>query len=176
MSARRDDVDVIRAQWSHLRPDLDTDVIDVVGRVLRSAAIITRRADEFLARFGLTRGEFDILAALRRSDAPQSPGTLRTISLATGPATTKRLRSLESRGLVSRSPNPTDGRGALIALTPAGTELADEVFPQLLALERALMSGMADTDVAAVVSALRTVLASVEAAPEAAPEAAAPAT
>ncbi len=159
-----DDIDDIRSAWHHLRPELDTAVVDVVGRVLRSAALITRRADELLAGFALTRGEFDILAVLRRADAPLSPGALRTISLATGPSTTKRLRSLESRVLVDRSANPDDGRGALIALTPAGIALIDDAFPRLLDLERTLVAGIPEARRPAVVQALREVLESLDSA------------
>jgi DNA-binding MarR family transcriptional regulator len=159
-----DDVDRIRTEWAAIHPDLETPPIDIVGRILRSAAILTRRGDQHLARFGLTRGEFDILAALRRADAPQSPGALRTISLATGPATTKRLRALESRGSVQRTVNPADGRGALIALTPAGVELVDAAFPGLLAVERDLLSGVPADRRAAVVEALRTVMSSIQSA------------
>lgn len=160
-----DDVDAIRAGWRRLAPQLDTEVIDTVGRILRAAALLTRRGDEFLAGFGLTRGEFDILSALRRADAPQSPGTLRTVSLASGPAVTKRLRGLEERRLVGRAPNPADGRGALIALTPAGEQLIDDVFPRLLELERALLAGVPAGERTAVVHSLRAALASIETAP-----------
>ncbi|WP_440709460.1 MarR family winged helix-turn-helix transcriptional regulator [Herbiconiux sp. YIM B11900] len=157
-----DDVDAIRADWRRLAPQLDTEVIDTVGRILRAAALLTRRGDEFLAGFGLARGEFDILSALRRADAPQSPGTLRTVSLASGPAVTKRLRGLEERRLLERSPNPADGRGALIALTPAGEELIDRVFPRLLDLENALLAGVPAGARAHVVPSLRAVLASID--------------
>lgn len=162
MENARDVVDEIREGWAGLRPDLDTATIDIVGRMLRAAAVITRRGDEFLARYGLGRGEFDILAALRRQGGPQSPGALRTVSLATGPATTKRLRALESRALVRRSANPADGRGALIALTPAGETLIDEVFPQLLAVETALLDGVPADAADGVVAALRLTLGSIE--------------
>jgi len=157
-----DDVDRIRAEWAAVRPDVDTAAIDIAGRILRSAALLTRMGDVHLARFGLTRGEFDILAALRRADAPQSPGALRTISLATGPSVTKRLRSLEARGAVHRSVNPADARGALIALTPAGVELADEAFPGLLAVERGLLAGVPAGSVDGVVASLRAVVASIQ--------------
>ncbi|MBF4572528.1 winged helix-turn-helix transcriptional regulator [Herbiconiux sp. VKM Ac-1786] len=161
-SGARDVVDEIREGWAGLRPELDTSAVDVVGRVLRAAAVITRRGDEVLGGWGLGRGEFDILAALRRAGAPRSPGALRTVSLATGPATTKRLQALEARGLVVRTPNPHDGRGALIALTSAGEHLIDEVFPQLLAVESELVAGIPPAELAAVVAALRLTVASVE--------------
>ena len=37
----------------------------------------------------------------------------------------------EKRGLVERSPSPHDGRGVLVALTPAGRRLADEGEAQI---------------------------------------------
>ncbi|MFB2555696.1 MarR family winged helix-turn-helix transcriptional regulator [Herbiconiux liangxiaofengii] len=160
--SERDVVDEIRDGWRVLRPEIDTSAIEVAGRILRAAALLTRRGDEFLARFGLTRGEFDILSALRRHDAPQSPGLLRTVSLATGPATTKRLRSLAERALIVRSANPDDGRGALIELTAAGVALIDEVFPQLLELEGTLLDGIPPGDSAQVAASLRLALASIE--------------
>jgi DNA-binding MarR family transcriptional regulator len=161
-SGARDVVDEIRAGWAGLRPELDTSAVDVVGRVLRAAAVITRRGDEMLSGSGLGRGEFDILAALRRAGEPRSPGALRTVSLATGPATTKRLQALEARDLVVRTPNPHDGRGALIALSHEGERLIDEVFPQLLAVESQLVAGIPPDELAVVVAALRLTVASVE--------------
>jgi DNA-binding MarR family transcriptional regulator len=157
-----DVVDDIQLAWRQLRPELDVDVIGIVGRVLRSAALIVRRSDDVLSEYGLGRGEFDILAALRRSCAPQSPGKLRTISLATAPATTKRLKALEARGLVARSANPTDGRGALIALTLEGERLVDRVFPAQLAAEQRLIAGLSEDERQGVEHSLRRLLASVD--------------
>ncbi|PPF40565.1 MarR family transcriptional regulator [Rathayibacter sp. AY1A2] len=159
-----DAVDEIRAGWAVLRPELDTSAVDVVGRVIRASALIVRATEELLAAYGLTRGEFDVLSTLRRAGAPQSPTTLRTIALASAPAITKRVHSLERRGLVRRAANPADGRGSLITLTREGEELVDRAFPEVLDAERALLSGVpADLRTEASRS-LRAVLASVEAA------------
>ncbi|SMG47123.1 MarR family winged helix-turn-helix transcriptional regulator [Agreia pratensis] len=157
-----DAVDAIQREWHRLRPDLDLSAIGIVGRVLRSAALIVHHSDEVLAAHGLTRGEFDILAALRRSAAPRSPGELRTISLATAPSTTKRLKQLEARGLVHRATNPADGRGALIALTAAGRDLADEVFPLQLSAENSLIAGLEGDESAVLERSLTRLLASIE--------------
>lgn len=160
-----DVIDGVRAAWAELHPELDTAPIDVIGRILRASALVTRAGDEFLARYGLTRGEFDILAALRRQPEPQSPGSLRTVALATGPATTKRLRSLEARMLVDRSPNPADGRGALISLSASGTALIDDVFPALLEVERGLLTGIPPAARPGLVDGLRALLAGLDPSP-----------
>ncbi|GAA2233838.1 MarR family transcriptional regulator [Herbiconiux moechotypicola] len=157
-----DDIDRIRAGWHTLAPELDTGVIDVAGRILRGAALLIRRGDEFLAGFGLTRGEFDILSALRRAGRRLSPGELTTVSLASGPATTKRLKALETRGLVVRTPNPHDGRGAFIEPTAAGARLIDDVFPRLLTVEREMVAALTPDELAETGELLRRVLASFE--------------
>ena len=38
---------------------------------------------------------------------------------------TKLLERLESRGLVAREPDPNDGRGVLVSLTAAGSDLQE---------------------------------------------------
>ena len=91
-----------------------------------------------------------------------SPGELRTISLATAPLTTKRLKGLEHRGLVERSSNPADGRGALIALTDSGRALTDEVFPLQLSAEEALLAGLTTDERTALERSLVLLLASIE--------------
>ncbi|KQQ03548.1 MULTISPECIES: MarR family winged helix-turn-helix transcriptional regulator [unclassified Rathayibacter] len=161
---KRDAVDDIRAGWAVLRPELDTSPVDVVGRLMRASALIVRATEERLAAFGLTRGEFDVLTTLRRAGEPQSPTVLRTIGLASAPAITKRVHALEKRGLVARSANPADGRGALIALTPAGASLIDLAFPEVLAVERTLLAAVEPGAHEEAARSLRAVLASVEAA------------
>jgi DNA-binding MarR family transcriptional regulator len=42
------------------------------------------------------------------------------------PTLTKIVARLEERGLVSRTPHPTDGRQAILALSPEGRRLTDE--------------------------------------------------
>ncbi|MBF4463192.1 MULTISPECIES: MarR family winged helix-turn-helix transcriptional regulator [unclassified Rathayibacter] len=161
-----DAVDAIRDGWSALRPTLDTSAIDVVGRLIRASALVVRATEERLLEHGLTRGEFDVLAALRRSEAPLSPTSLRTVALASAPAITKRLHALRGRGLIVRSANPSDGRGALISLSGTGVELIDRAFPEVLSVEQALLAGASRRQLEEATRALRIVLASIESAAE----------
>lgn len=161
-STTADAVDAIERSWHALRPDQDLAPIAIVGRLLRAAALTVRRSDEALAAHGLTRGEFDLLSALRRAGDPQRPSDLTIVSLASAPATTKRVKALVARGLVARTPDPDDGRGALVSLTPDGVALIDAVFPAQLATERELIAAVPPDRRADVVAALRLLLASVE--------------
>lgn len=161
--AREDDaVDAIRRQWLALRPDLDVSAMELAARLLRAAALIERETGAYLGGLGLSRGEFDVLTALRRGGAPQSPGSLRTVTLVSAAAITKRVAALQKPGLVARSPNPADGRGALISLTPEGVRIIDVAFPEVLAIEQRLLAGLSPLQHARAVTSLRQILASAE--------------
>jgi DNA-binding MarR family transcriptional regulator len=161
--ARVDDaVDAIRDQWLALRPDLDVSAMELAARLLRAAALVERETGAYLGGLGLSRGEFDVLTALRRAGRPQTPGSLRTVTLVSAAAITKRVAALQKSGLAERSPNPADGRGALITLTAAGERLVDEAFPEVLAIERRLLAGLTPAQYARAVTSLRQILASAE--------------
>ena len=157
-----DAIDEIREKWEAIRPDLDYGSIEIVGRLLRAATVIDRETGAYLADTGLNRGEFDVLTALRRAGEPQTPGSLRTVSLASAAAITKRVHSLEQAGLVERRPNPDDGRGALVSLTPRGQAVIDQAFPGVLAIERRLLAGLSPVQRSRAVAVLRQVLRSAE--------------
>lgn len=162
MAGYGDAVDEIRAQWAALRPGMDLSAMELAARLLRAAALVERETGAYLALLGLNRGEFDVLSALRRAGSPQSPGALRTTTLVSPAATTKRIAALHRSGLVERTPNPADGRGALISLTRRGRDLIDEAFPRVLAIEQRMLSGLSPAQHARAVAALRQILASAE--------------
>ena len=166
MAREGDAVDAITRQWQALRPGLDLSALELAGRLLRAAALIDRETGTFRGELGLSRGEFDILAALRRAGTPQTPGSLRTVTLVSAAAVTKRVAALQRSSLIERSPNPADGRGALISLTPAGERVIDDAFPHVLAIERRMLGGLSPAQHARAVTALRQVLASAEGIPQ----------
>lgn len=135
-----DVVDRMQREWFRLRPDLSFTSLGVIHRVLRASRLILEASDAFLAGYGLTRGELDVLSALRRSDTPLSPTSLAQTLLAPRSAITMRLNALQARELLSRSANPTDGRSSLLVLTDSGAALVDEVIPAQLAFEDALLA------------------------------------
>ena len=169
--AREDDaVDAIRQQWHALWPGVDLSAMELTARLLRAAALVERETGAYLGGLGLSRGEFDVLTALRRAGAPQSPGSLRTVTLVSAAAITKRVAALQKSGLVQRSPNPADGRGALISLTPAGLRAVDVAFPEVLSIEQHLLAGLSAGQHARAVASLRQILASAEREPSQQPD------
>ncbi len=66
----QDDVDRIVAQWAIERPDLQTEAMAVFGRIYRIARNVGDRQESVYAEYGINRGEFDLLATLRRAGEP----------------------------------------------------------------------------------------------------------
>ncbi len=141
-------VDETLAEWARVRPDLDTTAMGTVLRLGQLMALAARRVDEVFRPLGITLGEFDVLAALRRAGpgAARSPGTLARLAMVTPAGMTGRLDRLEAAGLVRRRPDPDDRRGTLVALTPAGAALADRAVEDLVASEEAVLSALAPRD------------------------------
>ncbi|ROO88867.1 DNA-binding MarR family transcriptional regulator [Actinocorallia herbida] len=134
----------VMRQWREVRPELDPEPMGVIGRLNRCALLLQQAEETPLARFGLTRPEFDILTALRRVDHEITPGRLARETFASGAAVTKRVRALEERGLVARRPDARDRRVAHLSLTDEGGALIDEVLPAQLAHEASVLSALDD--------------------------------
>lgn len=142
MTPPPDAIDAIEARLAQLYPDLDTSGFAVTGRILRLARHITARRVDHLTDFGLTPGDFDVLATVRRVQGPEgvNPGTVLESVLITSGGLTKRLDRLESAGLLERRPDPDDRRGTLARLTDEGTEVVDAALQSLVSAERDLVA------------------------------------
>ncbi|GAA2525265.1 MarR family transcriptional regulator [Streptomyces fimbriatus] len=141
---RRDPVDAIVEQWAAVRPDLDTAAMEVFGRIYRLSRAMGDRMDKAYAAYGISRGEFDVLATLRRSGEPYtlSPRQLSATLMLTTGGMTGRLDKLERAGLLRRSPDPHDRRGLQVTLTERGLRLADEAVGAGLALQTEALSAL----------------------------------
>lgn len=137
-----DAVSRIQQAWRRERPDLDVTPVGTIGRLHRLALALT---DELVAVYrahGLSEGDFDVLAALRRTGAPfeASPSDLAASTMVTSGGMSKRLDRLEGAGLISRRAGSGDGRGRIVALTARGRELIDAAFTDHVANEQRLLS------------------------------------
>nr|WSW65337.1 MarR family transcriptional regulator [Streptomyces sp. NBC_00995] len=129
-------------QWQAVNPELDTGPMELIGRINRCSALLQQAEDAPLRGAGLTRAEFDLLGAVRRTDRELTPGELARETFSSGAAVTKRLRALQERGLIARRSDARDRRVAHVRLTDEGRELVDGLLPRQLAYERAVLSGL----------------------------------
>jgi DNA-binding MarR family transcriptional regulator len=152
-----DRVDAIVAQWERERPDLDVSPMQVIGRLHRLADALREELLAVYRRFGLGEGEFDLLAALRRTGEPfaAAPGELARHTMVTTGAVTKRVDRLVASGLVARSGSADDGRGRVIRLTDAGRRVIDEAYTAHIANEERLLAALAPAQRRALEAMLR---------------------
>ncbi|MGW0081055.1 MarR family winged helix-turn-helix transcriptional regulator [Streptomyces sp. NPDC003393] len=139
---RDDTVAVVVRQWRSVHPDLDTGPMEIIGRVNRCAALLQQAEDAPLRRAGLSRAEFDLLGALRRTGHELTPSELARETFSSGAAVTKRLKQLTARGLVERRGDTRDRRVAHVHLTDAGRDLVDGILPAQLAYEQTVLAGL----------------------------------
>ena len=140
----------IQQEWRRERPDLDPSPQGVIGRLHRVGLELTARLVAVYAEFGLSEGEFDVLATLRRAGAPyeRAAGELADHTLVTTGGLTKRVDRLESRGLVARRAEASDARRRIVTLTPEGLDLIDRAFTAHLANEHRLLEELGTSDAA----------------------------
>lgn len=120
------------AQWAVQRPELDMLPMEVLGRLNEASQLVVReRQTPLFARYGLQHGEFDALATLRRSGAPEglTPTALFEAAMMSSGGMTARIDRLEKAGLVERRPHPTDRRATLVRLTDKGFDLIESIMP-----------------------------------------------
>lgn len=164
-----DHVDRLIEQWREQRPDLDTRGLQIAARVVRLQRFLERRTATVLDEVGLTEGELNVLASLRRSGPPHelTPTELYRGLLVSSGAMTNRLDRLAERDLVRRVADPDDGRRVRVALTDAGRELIDGAMDVHTAHLRDQLGFLDDEDHGRLVTALRQVLVHLEASTEA---------
>jgi DNA-binding MarR family transcriptional regulator len=131
--AAREQVDAIFSQWQAERPDIDTSPVHVYGLIGRIQMQCTAFIEEALEPFGLTRGTFDVLTALRRAGSPYSlsPKQIAQSLLLSGAGLTSRLNKLESQKFLARLPEPNDRRTLRVQLTAAGEAAINEAIPRV---------------------------------------------
>jgi len=158
----QDAIDRIVLQWNRERPDLNVAATQVLQRVTRLYLLQSSSFAELFARFDLTFGEYEVLAALVRSGAPyrMKPGELVGALVLSSGAMTNRIDRVEAAGLVQRLPDPDDRRGTLVALTVRGRQVVDEALPAHLENEERLLGALSEGERQELADLLRKLLLS----------------
>ena len=140
MEMNRDEVDRLIAAWKRERPDADLSPLAILSRITRiSRHLDLARRDAFAE---LETWGFDVLAALRRAGTPHtlSPSQLMQETMVSSGTMTNRLDRLEELKLITRQPDPSDGRGSLVSLTALGMKKVDAALDDLLLKERKFLT------------------------------------
>jgi DNA-binding MarR family transcriptional regulator len=129
-------------EWAAARPELDVSTSAVIARVSRLADLLGPAIEAAVAPHGISRGDLDVLGALRRSgpEATLALGALAARVFRTAGTMSVRVDRLAERGLVQRRPDPADGRGVLVALTATGRAVVDAALVDHLANRERLLA------------------------------------
>ncbi|MFF7276724.1 MarR family transcriptional regulator [Streptomyces griseorubiginosus] len=165
---RKDAVDAIIDQWAAVRPDLDTKAMEVFGRIYRLGRAMGDRVEQAYAPYGISRGEFDVLATLRRAGEPYtlSPRQLSSTLMLTTGGMTGRLDKLERAALLRRSPDPHDRRGLQVTLTDKGLSVIDEAVEAGLTVQTQALATLTEDRAAQLADLLRELLQGTQNSPE----------
>ncbi|WP_379524217.1 MarR family winged helix-turn-helix transcriptional regulator [Nonomuraea insulae] len=134
--------DHVRGLWAAARPDLDTSPMEVIGPLKRVVTLLGEALDPLYADAALTGAELDVCLRLRHDPNPTIARHLADQMRHSRAAISKTLIRLESRGLITREPSPSNRRAALVRLTPEGEAAVDAIFPRQLAREAELLKGL----------------------------------
>jgi DNA-binding MarR family transcriptional regulator len=142
-----DSIAAVMAGWAAVRPDLDVAPIAVTARLPRLQAVLAPRLESVFERFGIRSTDFAVLATLVRLAGGNVSQRRLAADLGVSAGTMSlRLDRLERLGLAERAPDPDDGRGAVISLTPRARELFEACAPEHLANARELLAGLTEDE------------------------------
>lgn len=126
-----------------------------VTSIMRAQQILIAELDAVLKPYQLTFARYEALVLLSFSRTGALPlGVIGERLMVHPTSVTNIIARLERQGLVSRRPNPRDGRGRLAEITAQGRSLVDRATADLTAAGFG-MSGYATTELREMFTLLR---------------------
>ena len=152
-------------QWKEQKPGLDLDVMGLCARILRTNNYLTKEIWEHHKSMGLSKGDFDVLATLRRSGEPYTltPTELYKATLLTSGAMTNRLDRLEEANFIERVHSNEDRRSFLVKLSDQGFAKIEEAVEEHVENEHKLVAALSQEEQAQLSGLLRKWLMDFEA-------------
>ncbi len=102
-------------------------------------------AQVYSERFGLTRDEWRVLAALAEYGTAKTTDVIDSATL-DKMRVSRAVARMESAGLLERLANPDDGRSWLLKLKPAGRSLFQKIVPVVQAREEFLLEALSSQE------------------------------
>jgi DNA-binding MarR family transcriptional regulator len=122
-----------------------------LARLLASSGALAIRL--FEGRYGVTRREWRLLSLLSMHGA-MSPSALAELAHLDRPRVTRAVTDLQAKQLVDKKRRRDGAHRAIVQLTALGQQLHDELFPQIVALNRQVLEALSADEVRALDDAL----------------------
>ena len=121
-----------REQWVEQGWETAADGMAAITSLMRAHQIVLARVEATLRPLGVTFARYEVLMLLWFSKRGSLPMKVIGSRLQVHPTSvTNAVDRLQDAGLVTRSTHPEDRRAMLVALTPAGRELAERATKAL---------------------------------------------
>jgi DNA-binding MarR family transcriptional regulator len=137
-------------------PDANVAATEGVMNTIRTADMLFDRIGRLLRPLGVSAAGGLALGILR-DHGTMSPSELGERLIVTRATVTGLLDSLERRGFVTRSANPTDRRSLLVEVTPAGLAVVQELRTIVHRKERDWMTVLSDAELRTYVDLLHRI-------------------
>lgn len=129
--------------------------------ISRTARVLSRIADARLRELGVAAGQIPVLAVLQDGSA-MSQTALARAARVEQPTMAATLARMERDGLIRREPDPSDGRGSLVRLTPKASEKLPQVKEALCGLGERAMAGFSQAERDLLAGMLQRIVANME--------------
>ena len=130
--------------------------------IIHLARLVTDAYGRIARAEGLSESGVETLRLLALAGRPLTPAELASSEFLSTATMTTVLATLERRGLVTRSPHPTDGRKVLMSNTPAAAEVLSRVMDRYLSFGHELMATLSERDVTKLQQLVARLLAAVD--------------
>lgn len=127
-------------------------------RVSRLSKIMQSRLERLIAKQGLTRLMWCVLTGVGE-EAVTTPSDLADYIGITRPATSRLLREMEAKGMVSRNGSDADGRGRTVALTALGRQLQEAARPSVEDVNAHFTAKLKPDELAALLACIERLVA-----------------
>lgn len=146
---------------------LPSDVLSTPGHLIGLAARgFTRLSEQRLKPLGFGIGYLPVLVALKEGWA-ETQRDLARIARTEQPSMAQMLCRMERDSLIRRTPNATDGRSSLVALTENAEARLPKALDVLLRGNSEALDGFTEEEAAQFVSLLKRVIANLDKIPSA---------
>jgi DNA-binding MarR family transcriptional regulator len=140
-------------------PDLDPSACDAYLHLVKAGSDAMHGSEAYFASHDLSQGRFTVLMLLldKLENRPiaRTPAELADLANVTRATMTGLIDTLERDGLVTREPDPEDGRMMTVRLNPKGHALLDRVLPGHFKQMAALMAPLSEAERKTLVRLIR---------------------
>src|SRR5258705_13660632 len=109
------------------------------------ARLMAQQLAERIRPAGVAIGQWSVLLFLWARDGMTQAEVSRVVAIEP-PTVVRTIDRMVRDGLVTRAPDPDDGRLSRIYLTERGRSLRDELVPLAAAVNREVLNGLTDTE------------------------------